>query len=146
MSTTERFYPQPSGWGAVSVGRTLLQDRTDLHTRPVDTWKVKLPSVVGSVWDPQGKVLPQTQTFLHLPRHRAAEGQRYWEKRNPTVSPQKFFVSTPSKIFAPTPPRVGSIMVTLGILEKWNIFQSSWDYPTVHPDLDLSNKIKKYQN
>ena len=60
--------------GRRCIGGTLLQDHRDLHTRPVDTGKVKLPSVVGSVWDPQEKVLPKTQTFLHLPRHRAAEG------------------------------------------------------------------------
>ena len=60
------FYPQPGGWGAVSVGGTLLQDRTDLHTRPVDTWKVKLPSVEGPVRDPQVKVLPQKSKLLSL--------------------------------------------------------------------------------
>ena len=60
------IYPQPGGWGVVSVGGTLLQDRTDLHTRPVDTWKVKLPSVEGSARDPQVKALLQKSKLLSL--------------------------------------------------------------------------------
>ena len=96
------IYPQPSGWGVVSVGGTLLQGRTDLHTRPVDTWKVKLAKCGGTVWDPQEQDLPQTN--LSPPSTpQSCRGPKVLGEEEPGSVTPKIFVSTPS-IFLPQPP------------------------------------------
>ena len=103
MSATN-IYPQPSGWGVVSVGGTLLQGRTDLHTRPVDTWKVKLAKCGGTVWDPQEQALPQTN--LSPPStSQSCRGPKVLGKEEPGSVTQKKFRLNPLKYFCPKPPQ-----------------------------------------
>ena len=93
MSATD-IYPQPSGWGAVSVRRTLLQGRTDLHTGQVDTWKVKLAKCGGVVRNPQAQVLLQTN--LSPPStSQSCRGSQVLGERNPAVSPQNISSQPP---------------------------------------------------
>ena len=100
------IYPQPSGWGLVSVGGTLLQGRTDLHTRPVDTWKVKLAKCGGTVWDPQEQALLQTNLSPPSTPQKLQRGQRYWG-RGAHQCHHKNFCLTPLYILSQTPPGLG---------------------------------------
>ena len=82
----------------------LLQDRTDLHTRPGDTWKVKLTKCGGFCAETSGKCFPPNQTFLPPPCHRAVEGLKVLEKEEPgSVTPN--ILSQPPQ-FCPDPPGV----------------------------------------
>ena len=111
------IYPQPSGWGVVSVGGTLLQGRTDLHTRPVDTWKVKLAKCGGTVWDPQEQDLPQTN--LSPPSTpQSCRGPKVLGEEEPGSVTPKIFLSQPPQYFASTPPRVGSTYGNTGYPHK----------------------------
>ena len=139
------IYPQPSGWGAVSVRRTLLQGRTDLHTGQVDTWKVKLAKCGGVVRNPQAQVLLQTN--LSPPStSQSCRGSQVLGERNPAVSPQKYFVSTPS-IVCPRPPQVWDNHGNTG--HPQNIGTPSSQVGTTQQSTltwIFLNKIKKYQN
>ena len=96
------IYPQPGGWGVVSVGGTLLQGRTDLHTRPVDTWKVKLAKCGGTVWDPQEQALPQTN--LSPPStSQSCRGPKVLGKEEPVSVTPKIFRLNPLIYFCPNP-------------------------------------------
>ena len=139
------IYPQPSGWGLVSVGGTLLQGRTDLHTRPVDTWKVKLAKCGGTVWDPQEQDLLQTNlsppsTPQKLQRVKGTGGEE------PSSVTTKIFVSPPS-IFCPRPPQVWDNHGNTG--HPQNIGTPSSQVGTTQQSTltwIFLNKIKKYRN
>ena len=100
----------------------LLQDRTDLHIRPADTWKVKLAKCGGFCMESSGKGFPPKSNISPPSMSQSCGGAEGTGKRGTRQCHPKYFVSTPS--ISSGSPRVQTVKVTLGPLKKMEHFSS----------------------
>ena len=140
LSATD-FYPQPSGWGRRFVGGSPPAG----PNRPPHKASGHLESKTGQVWwvlyGNLRERLPPKSNISPPSMSQSCGGAEGTGNRGTRQCHPKYFVSTPSN-FVRIPLGPDSQGNTGSPQENGTFFQSSWDNPTVHSDLDLFTRLK----